>query len=356
MLSTRSTTRQFVISAVAVLALAGISYPFTELIGYRAVALILMLLVSVLAMRLSLFPVLLAAVLSAAIWDFFFIPPHFTFHVNDSADALMLGMYFIIALLNGVLTARIRRFEKIAREKEAQVHTLQLYDSLFNSLSHELRTPIATILGASDNLLAPDSNLEETDKQALITEINSAGERLHHLTDDLLNLSRLDSGLIRPVLDWCDPLDLIHTAIRHSGAALSQHQVQVQASEALPLVQLDFVLMEQVLHNLLLNAAKYSPEGGRITVTLNGADHQLRVTVTDSGPGFPAAKLDRVFEKFYRLSNSKVAGLGLGLAIAKGFVEAHGGVIQAENVPNQGGRISLRIPVENKLITPASNE
>ncbi|MBK8192196.1 MAG: hypothetical protein IPK76_02865 [Lewinellaceae bacterium] len=137
---------------------------------------------------------------------------------------------------------------------------------------------------------------------------------------------------------------------------MSQHQVQVHASEDLPLIKLDFVLMEQVLHNLLLNAAKHTPEGKRITVTLACADDLLLIEVSDSGPGFPAEELAWVFEKFHRLSNSKTGGLGLGLSIAKGFVEAHGGEIQAENIPDRGGRISIRIPVENKLINSATDE
>ena len=155
----QNSTGQFISSIVSVISVAGVCYLFSDFIGYRSVAMILLLTVSVLAMRLSLYPVLLAALLSALIWDFFFIPPKYTFHVNNYEDVLMLAMYFIVALLNGVLTARIRFFEKMAQEKQAKTQTLELYDTLFDALSHELRTPISTILGASDHLLYGEQNL-----------------------------------------------------------------------------------------------------------------------------------------------------------------------------------------------------
>lgn len=353
---TRTPIRQSALSTLAVVAAAAACYPFAEVIGYRAVALILMFVVSVLAMRLSLYPVLLAAVLSAAIWDFFFIPPYFTFHVNDPADALMLAMYFIIALLNGVLTARIRRFEKTALDEEARANTLKLYDTLFQSLTHELRTPIATILGASDNLLDKDSNLDKSAQKALYGEINTAAERLNRLTNDLLNQSRLDSGFIRPKLDWCDAGELIYTVINRLGPVLSERRVSVQLPENLPLVRLDFGLMEQVLHNIVLNAANHTPEGGTIDIEAAYREGAFYLAVADSGSGFPAAELDRVFEKYHRFSPHKTNGIGLGLSIAKGFVGAHGGAIKAENIPGGGARISIRIPSEAGFLEHSAHE
>jgi two-component system sensor histidine kinase KdpD len=356
MLPDKNQRIQFATSSLAVVLVAAVSYPFKEVIGYRAVALILMLVVSILAMRFSLYPVLLAAVLSALIWDYFFIPPYFTLHVNDPADALLLGMYFAIASLNGVLTARMRRYEKIAREKESRLNTLKLYDTVFNALSHELRTPISTILGASDNLLFENSGLTETAKKSLYAEINGAAERLNRLTVDLLNLSRLESGFLQPKLDWCEVSELVYTVTNSLEEFLKDRQLVIDIQDNMPLVKLDFVLMEQVLRNLVLNAARHTPDGGRIFINSSCREGVFSLSVTDSGKGFPPDEIEHVFEKFQRLSNAQTGGLGLGLSIAKGFVEAHGGTVEASNEPGFGARITLHIPVETNALNSLDHE
>jgi two-component system sensor histidine kinase KdpD len=349
-------TAQFIFSIVAVTSIGGLCYLFSDFIGYRSVALILLLTVSLLAMRLSLYPVLLAALLSALIWDFFFIPPRYTFHVNSYEDVLMLAMYFIVALLNGVLTARIRFFEKIAREKETKHQTLELYDTLFDALSHELRTPIATILGASDHLLSEEGNLPEKDKKSLIREIVHESERLNLLTENLLNMSRLESGFIQPKTDWCDLSELIYTVVNRLEDGLRTHRVQITLPDSLPLVKLDFGLMEQVLQNLLINAVKHTPQGSLIRISGNVQQQECRIDVSDSGNGFAEADLPRVFEKFYRSRNAGAGGVGLGLSIAKGFVEAQDGTISVESLPGSGAHFRIRIPAELNYLKPESDD
>ncbi len=344
-------TRQFLVSFCVIVLVAGACFPFSEHIGYRSVSLILLLTVSFLAMRQHLYPVLFAAILSAGIWDFFFIPPRFTLHVNNSEDVLMLLMYFIVVLVNGVLSARVRFFEKIAREKAARARTLELYDTLFNALSHELRTPIATILGASDTLISPSANLGEAAKNSLSLEINRAAERLQRLTENLLNLSRLDTGAIRPKLDWCDLHELVHTVVNRLAGATKNHRVSVVLPENLPLVMLDFGLTEEVLHNLLLNAARHTPDATRIEILVKCTDNQLFMEVMDDGPGFLPEDLPLVFEKFYRSKNAPASGVGLGLSIVRGFVEAQGGTISLENRPGGGAHFTIKIPVETLFST-----
>jgi len=353
--ATRSKVSHFIVSSLTVVVVAGIIYPFRDYAGYRVVALVLLFAVSILAMRYSLYPVLLAACLSALVWDFFFIPPSFTLHVNDSGDALMLGMYFTIAVLNGVLTSRIRRLEKLAMEKKSRMKTLQLYDSLFDSISHELRTPISTILGASDNLLMAGTELKEQDKLLLCREINGAAERLNKLTNDLLSLSRLESGILRPKLDWCDVRELIHTVV-NTNELTDAREIKADVPEKMPLVQLDFILMEQALRNLVINAVKHTSEGDSITVSADYQDGNLQLLVCDSGEGFPSGELDNLFEKFHRLSNSRTGGVGLGLSIAKGFVEAHGGSISAQNSAGGGAQIKIIIPAKSMHQSLAEHE
>lgn len=356
MFYTKSSKKQYFIAAASVCAVAALSYPFAAIIGYRSVALILLLTVSVLAMRSSLYPVLLAALLSALIWNFFFIPPTFTFHVNNYEDVLMLTMYFIIALLNGVLTARIRFFEQLARRKEARATALKLYDTLFNALSHELRTPIATILGASDNLLTANINLTENDKTKLCEQINSASERLQRLTENLLNLSRLESGFLQPKLDWCDVSELIYTAVNSLEQELKQHKVRVDIPDNMPLVKLDFGLMEQAIYNILYNASLYTPAGTSISIGVEYIDLQCVITIADNGPGFPREDVDNVFEKFYRSKKAKPGGLGLGLSITKGFVDAQKGQIRVENQWGGGAKFTINIPTEANYMNLVNNE
>ncbi len=349
--------RHFLLSILSVCGVAVISYPFAGIIGYRSVALILLFTVSLLAMRFSLLPVLVAAALSALIWDFFFIPPHFTFTVGSTEDMLMLSSYFIIALLNGVLMARIRKAEEVARQKEERAKAIKLYDTLFNSLSHELRTPIATIIGASDNLLSPELELSQESKLRLYQEINSASERLNRLVDNLLNMSRLDSGFIRPKLDWCDLGELVYTVVNRMERELKKHPVNISVPQHLPLFKLDFGLMEQVLTNILYNAAVYTPAGSPISIQCDKVGDFCSIKIADSGPGFPSEDVELVFEKFYRSKNARTGGVGLGLSIAKGFVDAHQGSIKLENRREGGAMFTITVPAETlELQSVESNE
>lgn len=258
----------------------------------------------------------------------------------------MFCMYFIVALLNGVFSARIRRAEEQARQKEERARAAKLYDTLFNSLSHELRTPIATILGASDNLLSEITSLPETSKQALFKEINTASERLNRLVDNLLNMSRLDSGFIQPKLDWCDVRELVFTVLNGLKKELAAHKLEVNIPENLPLFKLDFGLMEQVLTNILYNASLYTPAGAAISVRCEAIENQCVIVIVDAGPGFQKGEIELVFDKFYRSKNARTGGVGLGLSIAKGFVDAHHGSIKLENEPGGGAKFTIAIPTE----------
>lgn len=351
-----SLTKQYLFSVSLVLLVSGLCFSITDFVGYRVVALILLATVSLLAMFFRIFPVLLAALLSALIWDFLFIPPRFTFQVTEAEDALMLLMYFLIAMVNAVLMNKIRRMEKQVREDEKKANTLRLYNTVLSSLSHELRTPISTIIGATDNLLQEKNKLTETDQKNLLNEISIASVRLNRQVENLLNVSRLESGIIQPKTDWCDLSELLHAVVNNLEEFSSKHTVRVLSAENQPFVKLDFGLMEQVLSNLLHNALLYTPAGSTIELSASCKDDSCTIRVADNGPGFPAEETEKVFEKFYRLKNASAGGTGLGLSIVRGFVEAHQGKVRIEHASPQGAIFNIEIPVETNYLNNLKHE
>jgi two-component system sensor histidine kinase KdpD len=486
-----SNIQQYLITSLLVILSSLIFYPVKDFVGYQVVSFALLFLVSILALFYGTGPILLAATLSALIWDYFFIPPQFTLHIGKAEDVLMLLMFFIIALLNGILTSRVRRQEKKTRIREERTHALyqltreltmvsgidevskiavryiqkyfnldcaiilkndlnqldnqvqldakiklsenelsiaawvykhsakagkhtdtlpstdytfypltgnndstgviavkhlnpftqgeeqfweaflsqisgkyereflrdaakkayilnesdKLYKTLFNSISHELRIPVATIMGATDTLLT-HTYPEET-RRKLYTEINTASIRLNRLIENLLNMSRLESGRITPRLDWCDVHDLANKVADNLKQELLPFKLSMVIPSDMPLVFIDFGLIEQVLNNLVLNATQNTMAGTNIRLKFFFDQGALTIQVMDRGKGFPASELLSVFDKFYRGKDAKAGGTGLGLSIVKGYVEAHGGTVIAENRKNGGAIFTIKIPVKS---------
>lgn len=480
---------QYLLATMSVILTSMAFYLAGEELNYQTVSFGLLILVSALAIFSGTGPVLISAILSAVIWDFFFIPPRFTLYIEKPLDMLMLVMFFIIALLNGVLTSRVRRQEKKIRIREERTHALyqltrdlstmsgydevarlaaahirkyflldpliylkndlnqlerrpwgeekgelsenelsilnwafrhtskagkytetlpstdftfyplvgqsgnigviavkhttvltfgeeqfweaclsqvagkverellrdaakrtyilseteKLYKTLFNSISHEFRIPVAAILGASDTLLEQDYSAEV--RRQLYKEINTASVRLNRLIENLLNMSRLESGRLMLHPDWCDVHDLVNSVTESLKNELKPFRFVVIIPVGMPLVYLDFGLMEQALHNLILNATQYAPEGSRIRLKFFIDDGFLTLQVMDRGPGFPDGEISLVFDKFYRGNSSAAGGTGLGLSIVKGFTEAHQGTVVAENRKNGGVIFTIKIPV-----------
>jgi two-component system, OmpR family, sensor histidine kinase KdpD len=491
---------QYLFAIIAVSTVALLCYPFTQFFGYQTVSLVLLLTVALLPLKLSAGPVILAAAWGALVWDFFFIPPHFTFAIASAQDILMVVTYFAIAAITGTLTSRIRAREQAIRKREerttalygltkelstahgenevaqiivndikkyfdaeisvffsdiegdiftkvhpastyeidekefsvavwvywnekkagkftdtlpfakaiyypmsgpryplgvigvkfnnnqplsndqdvlllnfisqiastlereqlneiaqksiAFVESEQLYKTLFNSVSHELRTPIAAIVSASETLLENKTSSDIMHGN-LTNEIHTAAERLNRLVDNLLDMTRLESGRIKPAMDWCDVHDLINTILKKLERELATHRVIVDIPIDMPLVKLDFILIEQVMTNLLHNASLYTSPNSEITIRSFIDGQESVFTVSDNGPGFPKEALPRIFEKFYRVPGTKSGGTGLGLSIAQGFVAAHNGTIKVSNKADGGAEFIIRLPLQtlDKIIS-----
>jgi two-component system sensor histidine kinase KdpD len=220
----------------------------------------------------------------------------------------------------------------------------KLYKTLFNSISHELRIPVATIMGASDSLITTQHS--EEIRNELSTEIFKAAKRLNRLIENLLNMSRLESGRITPRLDWCDIHDLINKVSESLQEELKPFSLHIVIPEDMPFIKIDFGLMEQVLYNLIYNSTQYASNSTNIRVKAFYDNGIMTLQVMDRGPGFPAKEISLIFNKFYRVEGSKAGGTGLGLSIAKGFTEAHKGTISVENRQNGGAKFTIRIPTE----------
>jgi two-component system sensor histidine kinase KdpD len=347
---------QYAASLSTVVGMALLCYLAKDFMGYRSVALLLLLCVSVLAMFLEIAPVLLAAAASALLYNFVFIPPVFTFRINSAEDLLMFAMYFVVALINAVLTTKIRQAEAKARDKEEKEKTIRLYNTLINSLSHELRTPIATILGAAETLAEGNPQLSEADRQTLLAQIGSAGTRLDRQVGNLLNMSRLETGMLTPKPDWCDVQELMQHVITSEVEPTQSHRLIVESPSALPLFQLDAGLLEQILSNLVHNALAYSPAESPVSIHLQERSGTLVVGVKDRGKGIPEEDLERIFDKFVRLSGTRAGGTGLGLSIVRGFAQAMGGTVKAMRPKDGGAHFEVVIPAKHTYLNQLKHD
>jgi two-component system sensor histidine kinase KdpD len=457
-----------------------------------------MLAVIVLSLRVGRGPVFAAGVVSALAWDYLFIPPVFTFTIVKLEDRLMFGTYFVVALVSGHLTARIRAQERNERMREDRAMALfhltqalsaartlddavfaalrqadshfgatsalllddgngsslmphfagsftlsekergvadwawrnrkmagrftdtlpssegfhlplvredtavgvlilklppgailtlaqrdlaqsfaaqlaqlvereqlraagerekllaesdKLHRVLLDGVSHELKTPLAVLSAAVENL----TNADEAVRASLAGEIRTATRRLNRLVNNLLDQTRLESGALKPRLDWCDGHDLVNAAVEGVSDSLVGHPLEVDMPNDLPLFRADAALMEQVIANLLLNSALHTPAGTPIFLTsgVERASERVYFTVADRGPGLPAEMKGRLFQKFQRGDAARAGGLGLGLSIIRGFVTAQGGDIVAGENPGGGAVLTVYLPFQAHGKVPA---
>jgi two-component system sensor histidine kinase KdpD len=473
--------REFGTALAVVAVTTGICLTIFPYIGYWAVALLYLLTVTVSALRLHRGPTLLLTALSAALWDFLFIPPRFTFYIGQLPDFMMFGVYFVVALVIGHLATQLREREEVERRREARATALyrltralatsrdlaealgavvpliqdtfhaesaiylrgangliphpagsltttekdesvaawafqkkepagmgtdtlpesralhlpllagdrtegvlaiklpslpslqqrelldgfaaqlalylhkeralqesreaqmnaqsqKLQKTLFDSVSHELKTPLA----------AMSATLQQANPDC--AELRQAARRLTNTVDNLLDATRLESGLLQPVREWCEPGELLREAVEHAG--LEERVVEVAANGDLPEISVDAGLIEQALVALLANSASYSPPQTPIEAGVSREDDTVVFRVADHGPGLAPGEEERVFEKFYRGAGKPAGGLGLGLSIARQLIQAHGGTVFGENRPEGGARFSIRLPLGEPMKLP----
>jgi len=492
-----STPSQYWYTLWGVAGMALLGAPAELILGYRAVGFLFLLGLLSLSLFYSLGPVLLGAALSAVVWDYFFIPPRFTFTISSSEDLLMIFAYFLAAVITGLLTHRVRSNQRVLEERERRTDLLyrlvnamvgedneakfqevarllerslgspcavylvgpdaklkaqgtsqsfdlsakelavadwalkagksagwstdnlpsgdalfiplmgghaavgvlvcqrkktslsvdeevllkaaaqqlgqslehsrlerssreadllreseQLHQALLNSVSHELRTPLTALLGSASALQDEATAADPIRRHAYLKAVAEAGERLNRVVENLLDMARLNSGVLAPNLDWHDPGELVRLTVQSLKGPLEGRPVVLDLPSDLPLLRLDFRLMEHALSNLLLNAAAYTPPGSPIRVSAQVGAGRLTLSVSDQGPGLPPGDLERVFDKFYRVPGSPAGGTGLGLYITRSLVRAHGGEVHASNLPSGGAIFSIDLTVDKAPPAP----
>lgn len=255
----------------------------------------------------------------------------------------------LLRILGDLASATLERVRLVSDLEAAHLaaETEQFRSALLSSVSHDLRTPLSSIIGATSSLLEYSSSIQEADRIDLLQTVLAEAERLNRYIQNLLDMTRLGGGTLTPKRDWVDIGDIISTALERLHKDLSTYQVNVDLPESIPLLYVHGVLIEQALVNVLDNAARFSPEGATISIRLSQGNGAVDIDVCDEGPGIPEAERERVFDMFYTATRGDrhITGTGLGLAICRGLIGAHGGQVSAH--PGKNGRgtcIRLSLP------------
>ena len=345
------------------------------------VALSLLLIVLFVATAWGSKPAILASLLGVASFNFFFLPPYGTFTIAEPENWIAFFAFLVTAITVGQLSARARQraqeAEAARREIERLYYELQdtferssqakalkqserLKSALLDAVTHDLRTPLTSIKASvttliDDQLAARDGDLAtplgETGRQEMLEVINEEADRLDRFVEDLMALARIEAGEMQLRREWSSLTEIVTAAMKRASPLTRKHRLDLRFDEELPSVRVDERAVAEVIYALVDNAAKYGPPAGVIRVAAKASgDEMVQLTVEDEGPGIPVELRERVFDKFFRamrdgdLTGNKV-GTGMGLAIAKGIVEAHGGRIWIENAEqSKGTRVVVLLP------------
>jgi two-component system sensor histidine kinase KdpD len=255
------------------------------------------------------------------------------------------------------LAVESARLAEEAQRAQVLIETEKLRNALLSSVSHDLRTPLASITGAASSLLELENEIETATRRDLTQTIHEEATRLNRLLRNLLDMTRLESGAVKLSKEWQPLEEVIGAALTRLEEQLAGREVRTLLPPDLPFVAFDGVLLEQVLVNLLEHAIKYTPAGSPIEISAQPANNVMIVEIADHGPGMPPADVEKIFDKFYRTRSAEgKGGIGLGLTICKGIIEAHGGRIWAENRPDGGAAFRFTLPINGEASKLSAQE
>lgn len=318
------------------------------------IAMVYLLGVVVVALRFSRGAAIATAVLSVAAFDFLFVPPQGTFTVDDAQYLLTFAIMLAVGLVISRLTQDVRAQARAQAKLEVRAETERVRSALLASISHDLRTPLAVMSGASSTLAERGERMSPEERRALAHSVFVQAREMSEQVAKVLQMTRLETGAIALERDWDSIAEIAEAVLRRLRERLAGHRVIVELAADLPLVRVDASLIEQALGNLLENAARHTPPGTLIRLRARRAATELVVSVEDFGPGISDEQLERVFAKFHRgAAQGAGGGMGLGLAICRAIVTLHGGRAWGERIPGGGAAFRFSLPVEEAPSVPA---
>jgi two-component system sensor histidine kinase KdpD len=263
-------------------------------------------------------------------------PSRPTIHQRNLLDAFSQQIAVVI---------RQHQMQEMEEKSRILAESERLSKTLLNSISHEIRTPLAVIQSATSNIVEFGYADLSNSQKVMVAEIQEASERLNRLIGKVLDMTRLESGHLKPKFEPCEVSELVSLAEGETRKELAQHKLTIDLAPDLPLVPMDFELMLHALTNLLSNAASHTPAGTEVELSVKVEDGAMLFRLADRGPGIPPEYMRHLFEKFYKVPNARTGGTGLGLSLVKGFVEAHRGQVKVENLVGGGSAFTIRLPL-----------
>ncbi len=298
-----------------------------------------LLAVVIVAIRWGQGPAIVTSILSVLSFDFFLVPPYLTL----SVDRIQYVFTFIGLLIVGLV---ISTLASKMREHLIQRQTEKLQTALLSSISHDLRTPLASITGALTSLLDNNSNLNDATRKELLETAYEESDRLNRLVGNLLDMTRMEAGALRISRKPCELRDVLGASLEQLREEIGNRNIKIDIPRDFPEVCMDFSFMMKVFLNLIDNALKYSPQDAPIDIKAALIQDKIKIEIKDQGFGIPEGDLTRIFDKFYRVERpQQITGTGLGLSICKGIVEAHNGEIVAQNNLDKGATFTITLPL-----------
>jgi K+-sensing histidine kinase KdpD len=303
------------------------------------------------ATRWGIRPALVASVAAVVSYDLLVVRGASLFSPPRADELLTVLVLLFTASITGQLGGWVRRGSRQAREADILRSSDELKSALLHAVSHDLRTPLASIKASVTGLLASGARLDEADRRELLEAIDEETDRLTHLVANLLDLSRIEAGSLRAEKEWYDLGEVIGGVVERIRPQASGCDIRIGVPDDLPLVPLDYALVERVLANLIENAVRHGGRNGPIEIGVRTSPSAVRVEVSDRGPGIPPGEQERIFDRFYQSAGRRAGGVGLGLAIARGMVQAQGGQMWAGARPGGGAMFVFTLPLEPALAT-----
>lgn len=298
-----------------------------------------LLAVVIVAIRWGQGPAIVTSILSVLSFDFFLVPPYLTL----SVDRIQYIFTFIGLLIVGLV---ISTLASKTREQVIQRQTEKLQTALLSSISHDLRTPLVSIMGALTSLLDNNSNLNDATRKELLETAYEESDRLNRLVGNLLDMTRMEAGALRISRKPCELRDVLGASLEQLREEIGNRNIKIDIPRDFPEVCMDFSFMMKVFLNLIDNALKYSPQDAPIDIKAALIQDKIKIEIKDQGFGVPEGDLTRIFDKFYRVERpQQITGTGLGLSICKGIVEAHNGELVAQNNPDKGATFTITLPL-----------